>query len=976
RDWARGEVAYATKDSTRATGLWSLSVWTPAPGVYEVSILTSDNNGLEVKDIQFIEIYDPNSNRLTRSQYLWAKGGNAVVPGETTTISIGSSASEIFLIKQLDRKAPHKDNGQFIPLSNEKKTFTFGATEADRGGYGAAFFFVKDNRFYSFEEVIAVPWSNKEISVEFATFREKTLPGTNEKWTVTVRGTKGEKLAAEMLVSMYDASLDAFQPHQWLKPDLYPEYSQLHEGQTGMNFTSVLSDQKEQTTDYKQIEKVYDQLLVDIAGGRPTIFRSMNDGTPGNVTKTISRQRGKSLPSETRTEINYAVQDSGLQEVVGDRSIVTKPPISVRRNFNETAFFFPHLLTDKNGDITFSFTTPEALTRWKLQTLAHTKELAFGSAQKELITQKELMVQPTAPRFLRQGDRVEFTAKIVNLSAKEVTGQAEFQLVDASTNQSVDGWFLNSFPNQYFTVAPGGSEVVKFPMEVPYQFTGALLWRVIARAGTFSDGEEMTLPLLTNKVLVTETIPLTVKSPGVKKFSFPALSNSNSPTLVHHALTVEYTTNPAWYAVQALPFLLENVEENAEAVWNRFYANALAGRVVSASPRIRQLFATWKTFDTATLFSNLQKNEELKSALLRETPWVLQAKSEEAQKKQIALLFDLVKRQEELLNNLEKLKQWQSGNGAFSWMKGAPDDRYMTQYILTGLARLRKLHALPQALELQVSGMEKKALQYLEAKITEDYTLLIRKKVNLKANHLQPLHIQYLYLISLNNATPSRGATIAVDYYRKQALQFWTVQSNYLQGLIALALQRRDQPASTAIIKSLKETAIRDAELGMYWKSTNTSDRLFWHKAPIETQALLIEVFTEIDKDQKTVDALKTWLLLNKQTNNWQTSKATADACYALLLQGTNWLTAEPAVEIKLGATTINSNDQKVEAGTGYFKKTIATALIKPAMGNITVTHEKGSVQTGMPLQAQPSWGAIYWQYFEEADKVLRGGKP
>ncbi len=975
RDWAKGQVVYMDQDSTRANGVWLLAAWEPAPGIYEVALSAKDKDGLEVKDIQFIEIYDPNSDRLTTPQYLWTKGGNSIVPGETTRVTIGSSAPDIFLIQQTDKKNRDGANARFIALNSEKQQFTFGATEGDRGGYGVQFFFVKDNRLYNLHEVISVPWTNKEIAINFATFREKTLPGSDEQWTVTIKGAKGEKVAAEMLASMYDASLDAFQPHNWTMPPLYPEYSQPFDGEPGMNFTSVPSFQNDQSSNYKQVDKIYDQLIFDQFGRQFGRVEMLNEMATVGVKKTAALQRG--VPSaKAGAALENQVKDIELQLIERDTTTVANQVVSIRRNFNETAFFFPHLTTDKNGDISFSFTTPEALTRWKLQTLAHTKELAFGSAQRELITQKELMVQPAAPRFLRQGDRIEFTAKIVNLSAKEITGQAEFQLVDATTNQSVDGWFLNSFPNQYFTVAAGGSEMVKFPMEVPYQFTGALVWRVIARAGNLSDGEEMSMPVLTNKVLVTETLPLIVRSPGVKNFSFGRLLKSSSPTLVQHALTVEYSSRPAWYAVQALPFLMENVEENVEAIWNRFYANALATHIVSASPRIRQVFATRKTLDTAALLSNLQKNEELKAALLRETPWVLQAKTEEAQKKQIALLFDLVKRQETLQNDLDKLKQWQLGNGAFSWMKGAPDDRYMTQYVLTGMARLRKLDALPNAVESGISGIEKRALQYLEAKIVDDHALLIRKKVDLKKNHLQPIQIQYLYLQSLYNRTPSKTATAALNYYRKQAAQFWASQSNHLQGLIALALHRSNQPAiSGAIVKSLKENAIMDAQLGMYWKGDRYYPQLYWHQAPIETQALLIEVFTEIGKDQKTVDACKTWLILNKQTNNWRTSKATADACYALLLQGTDWLSAAPAVEIKLGTTTINSNDQKGEAGTGYFKTTIAGALIKPAMGNITLTPEKGPGQAGQSLPPQPSWGAVYWQYFEDIDKVSRGGK-
>ena len=191
--------------------------------------------------------------------------------------------------------------------------------------------------------------------------------------------------------------------------------------------------------------------------------------------------------------------------------------VQIRKNFNETAFFFPDLHTDSTGAIEFSFTMPEALTKWKLQTLAHTKDLAIGLSTKEVVTQKQLMVQPNAPRFFREGDRMEFSAKIVNLTDSEFTGQAQLQLFDATTNQSVDGWFQNMFPNQYFTVAAGQSEAVKFPIQIPYLFNKALTWRIVARTVPsfgepgWADGEEDAMPVLTNKTLVTETLPLNMK---------------------------------------------------------------------------------------------------------------------------------------------------------------------------------------------------------------------------------------------------------------------------------------------------------------------------------------------------------------------------------------------------------------------------------------------------------------------------------
>ncbi|MGN6164774.1 MAG: alpha-2-macroglobulin family protein, partial [Flavisolibacter sp.] len=733
---------------------------------------------------------------------------------------------------------------------------------------------------------------------------------------------------------------------------------------------------------YRQSSKLYDQFIFN---GNNLVYGYFQNksirlrGIAAESSKPTSNAIAYDSAVAPLMEKPLAGQASGIkiQDVVVTAIDLDKKQIpqqiQPRKNFNETAFFFPDLRTDKDGAIEFSFTVPEALTRWKLQTFAHTKDLAFGLSQKELITQKELMAQANAPRFLRQGDHMEFSTKIVNLSDSEITGQVQLELLDANTNQSVDGWFMNTFPNQYFTVAAGQSEVVQFPIQVPYQFNSALIWRVTARAGNLSDGEENILPVLTNKILVTETMPLPMRGSGTKTFSFDKLLHSDeSETLQSQSLTVEYISNPAWYAVQALPYLMEYPYECAEQTWNRYYANALAATIVNASPRIRKIFEHWKVIDTTALLSNLEKNQELKSALLEETPWVLQAKSETQQKKNIALLFDMVRMNNERQSNLEKLKQMQSPNGGFVWFKGGPDDLYITQYILTGIGHLKKLGVPVEDLKSIVST----SLPYLDKKIKDSYEKLIKNKIDLSKQQIGYIEIQYLYMRSFFSEHPiAKSTQTAYDFYRKQAQKFWTKQNKYMQGMIALSLNRTgDKQTPQAILKSLKETSINNEELGMYWQNSSFGYSWSWWYAPIETQSLMIEAFDEINKDTKTVDDLRTWLLKNKQTNNWPTTKATADACYALLLQGTDWLNVEPDVEIKLGNTVVSSKDQTTEAGTGYFKKTIEGNKVNPAMGNIVVNVQQP--QTPNAKLPNTSWGAVYWQYFEDMDKITPAATP
>jgi hypothetical protein len=1014
RSWQKEEMVLEQSDSTNENSKFKIPRLPDGqenskfnPGYYEVEVSTKDKDGNEVKDIEYIELYNEKSNQLTKPNYLWTQGSNPIEPGEKTSIQLGSSANDLFLIQQIDKttsnREPEIGNYQTYTLSNEKRSFNFTAKESERGGYGVNYFFVKDNRFYEFNDVIRVPWTNKDLKIEYATFRDKTLPGSKEKWKVKITGYKNEKVAAEMLASMYDESLDQFRFKSWTIPYLWPYYYSGQRWNGSYNFSQLISQQRSNNnSDFKYLSKEYDYLIFSrlnyVNGYGGNVFRIRGISTIVNPTKALAEVVTTGYGAQNRKSDTTAFNPDNGENKIFEKVDVTLPDgthivngrivnkkesqgndqlVQVRKNFNETAFFFPDLHTDSTGAIEFSFTMPEALTRWKFMALAHTKDLAFGYSTKEIVTQKQLMVQPNAPRFLREGDRIEFSAKIANLTEKELTGSAELQLFDAATNELVDGAFQNMYANQYFTVGAGQSEAVNFQLQVPYQFNKALTWRIVAKAGDFSDGEEASLPVLTNRMLVTETLPLNMRGTGTKNFKFEKLLNSgNSETLQNHALTIEYTSNPAWYAVQALPYLMEYPYECAEQTWNRYYANSLASMIAKSSPRIKQIFEKWKTEDTAALLSNLQKNEELKSVLLEETPWVLDAKNEEQQKKNIALLFDMVRMSNELNAAYEKLKQIQSSNGGFVWFKGGPEDPYITQYIITGIGHLKKLNAFTKEQETNLKQILTTAIPYLDKKIKEDYNDLVKYKTDLKKYVPGYSEIQYLYMRSFFPEYPIAAASQkAYNYFRERTQKTWTQQNKYMEGMIALSLHRTGDTKTPAdILKSLKETSINNEELGMYWK--DISSGWFWYQAPIETQSLLIEAFQEVGKDTKTVDDLKTWLLKNKQTNNWQTTKATAEACYALLLQGSapiaiGGISEAPQVEIKLGNTIINSANNTQEAGTGYFKKIIEGQNVSPEMGNINVTIKPSNDQTTIT-----SWGSVYWQYFEDLDKITPAATP
>ncbi len=1004
KNYEAGETVFEKTDSTNSQ--WSMVNGQWKAGWYRITATAKDKYGETVKSEKYIQVYS-NKNATTDNPVELRVQNNEAEPGQKISYNIATDFNSVWLINTLTKIDEETKTSSQSITNNQPYKNEITILEKDRGVMAVSYAFVQHNRVYWGNESFSIPWSNKELSIDYSTFRDKLLPGSEEKWTVKISGNKGEKVTAEMLAAMYDASLDQFKPHNWAALNIWPTlYTSLN--WTGNGFDAVNSEEYERNeNDYLSLpEKTYDQLLfannsdlndVIVTGyaavKRKDVTGSVSEVRVANAAPQISQDKftlNKSAKKEELKEGEIIEQDSVVLTVNNQQQTINQPQI--RKNFNETAFFFPDLKTDADGNTSFSFTMSEALTQWKLMTFAHTKNLASGYSEKTTVTQKPLMVQPNAPRFLREGDALEFSAKIVNLSDKEITGTTQLELLDAATGKPVDGWFKNIFPTQYFTVGTGQSAAVKFPMEIPFNFNSAMTYRIVAKSSDttansngFSDGEEMAIPVLTNRMLVTESMPINLRNQTTKNFTFEKLLNSgNSQNITNQALTVEYTSNPAWYAVQALPYLMEYPYECAEQTFNRYYANTLATYVSNSMPKIKAIFDKWRTIDTAALLSNLQKNEELKSALLQETPWVLAAENESEQKKNIALLFDMVKMSKETDKTIAQLKDMQSSNGGFVWFKGGADDRYITQYIITGIGHLKKLNALSgnNANQLKdIMGIANKAIPYLDKKIKDDYDNLIKHKINLKNNTLSNAAVQYLYMRSFFTETfIAPSVQTAYNYYREQAKKYWLSNSKYMQAMIALALNRsQDNTTPKAIIRSLKENAISNNELGMYWKEW-TNGGYYWYQAPIESQAIMIEAFTDIDKNIATVNDLKTWLLKQKQTQNWGTTKATAEACYALLIptiqkgdMSTSILNAEQEVTINLGNTTIKSTNNKTEAGTGYFKKTIEAKDVKPEMRNIKVTV---SSSQNSSLAAETSWGAVYWQYFEDLDKITFAETP
>ena len=945
-------------------------------GTYCLKIISTDVFGENVENTKYFTLFSPKSKNIPNNAVNWftiLKGEGE--PGDTASFLIGSKAKNVYATYQviLNNAIEKKE---VIKISDQQKLIEIPIEEKYRGNFKINIVFVKDNRIYIDKHIFKVPFSNKKLDLEFASFRNKLLPGQNEEWKIKIRNNKGEKVFAEMLAGMYDASLNAFSQNNWMF-DLYKTNQNSLSWKTHNSFGQNISNtfSIENIVGIYPVTQLYDQINFF---GLNTFGRNVyGQGLKGSRIPITNQVAFDNVSVEGKGVLINIV-DNDLEEETDDipgfekEEKHTSPQFQIRRDFKETAFFYPDLETNEDGDVIIKFKIPETLTKWKFMGLAYTKELQTGQIQKELVTQKKLMVIPNAPRYFRQGDTIIFCSKIVNLSKKQLSGEANLEFFDAFTMKPIDDILNNIITEKTFSVEEGQSTAVCWKISIPTKLE-AITYRITAKADNFSDGEENTLPVLTNRILITESLPLPIKGKESKHFEFKKLLNSKKgrgeTSIENYRLSLEFTSNPAWYAIQALPVLNEPKYKCTDNIFSQFYANSIASHIINSSAKIKRIFDIWSEFQPKAFLSNLEKNQELKSIILEQTPWVLQAKNETERKRRLAMLFDFNKMSNQLRNSLEKLKQMQSGNGGWPWFEKMPDSRFITQYIISGFGHLDNLGITNIRSEKPVWNMIQNGIRYLDNRINEDYKRLKEnhpEKMN--KNHLNRHQIQYLYAksffvcdIDVNNNK------IAYEYYLGQAAKYWTTQSKYLQGMIALALNRTgDEITAKKIIKSLKEKALHSDEMGMYWRNERG---YYWYQAPIENQALMIEAFDEIVDDKNSVEEMKIWLLKHKQTNSWHTTKATTEACYALLLRGSDLLTTENDVEIKIGKEIIDPNTSeniKTEAGTGYFQTSWNGSEIQPDMGNITVTKNIEGV----------AWGAVYWQYFEDLDKITSHETP
>jgi len=1071
-----------------------------ASGIYQVVISARNEKGDTTSITKYVTLMADPPKAINTDEWV-IPVSNSVKPGSNAEFLVGLNEKINVLMEYYS--GAKLISSKWTTIDKGQQSVKVPVAVADKDP-AVQFLTVSHNRIYSSYEKINLINPGNNLKIKFITFNNKLEPGQKEQWKLQVSGANNEKLATEMVASLYDASLDDIESGQnWAHaldergkyapnyfawnsyefvsavntmPLSYPNfnYSTISREYEQLNlfgydyygsYNNGYSEYQQRLQADKQLKEDYlqnAQLIkngYDISGyvkdngggvGLPGVSINIKGTSIGTTTNSVGyfkirvpmngtlvftfigyEKREVATSKTENINVKLKQDGSGLNEVVVtgygvQKSMVIAGPVGngtsirlrgmtsasttlngkvaglkvadpgaanqlaevqvindagaqayktdiseykaspykprqpiIRKNFNETAFFYPQLRTNDKGEILIDFTIPQSLTKWRFEAFAHTQQLQTGYIENEIVTQKQLSISANMPRFLREGDTLTVSARLANLTAAELKGKVTIQLFNALTMQPVNLLLNAADSTQQVTIGASTNKGISFKLVIP-QGLDALTYRLTADAGNYSDGEENTLPVLPNRMLVIESLPMMVRAGQTRDYTFDKLINNTSTTLKSKTLTLEYTQNPAWYAVQALPYMMEFPYECSEQVFSRYYANSLATSLVNHMPVIKRVFDQWKNTNSTELLSNLEKNQDLKSTLLEETPWLQDATSESEQKKRIALLFDLNKMSNEMQLNLDKLQKRQLPDGGFTWFGGNEADRYITQHIIAGIGQLFHLNVATEK-DQELKEISDKAIQYLDDQLVTD-DKAAKKLLKYETRGLGSTEIHAWYALSYySDKQMSAAVKAAFTNYLTRAEKQWVSQSIYQQGLIALTMQRNGKPlVAQAIIKSLKETAQQSDDLGMYW-SRNTYG-YFWYQSPIETQSLMIELFTETGNNQKAVEEMKIWLLRSKQTSDWKTTKATAAACYALLMKQEDWLSPDATSTITLGGKLLVElkPDVKGDAGTGYIKTTWADEQIKPAYGKVEIKNNGKSI----------SWGALHWQYLEQLDKI------
>lgn len=947
------------------------TMWQNVPsGRYRLTAWATDSLGHRVESTASFVLFSKEDRRPpVHAPLFFHERKMEVAAGEKASFCLGTSFKDAWVWMDVFTGGKRIES-RLLQLSDTLMSVEMPYLDSYDESVTLLFNTLKEGELYSQTAFLKRTQSNRTLQMKWEVFRDRLRPGQEEEWRLVVTTPEGLPASAEMLALMYDASLDKLYPNRqswgvFFAPQL--DWRNVRLNAVGRLYLSpyfTIPDWKVPGWSFDrfcspwlvpQVMEIRDDALVVGYG---------SSRTPTLVGGTVLQKSASNAIFNTKEEAGLAVEaayapptadDVLFEEEVVNTAETLQPDADLRTNFAETAFFYPQLRTNERGEVVVAFTLPQSLTRWNFRGYTHTKDMQTGLLEASVVSAKEFMLRPNLPRFFRMGDQARVAATVSNLTEGTIKGRVTLQLFDPTTEKVI------LTRREKFETEAGRNAAVSFAFDVDdrYPLLGV---RLTADGGNFSDGEQHVLPVLSNQEYVTETLTFDLKGNDACTLRLDTLFNHNSSTATQRRLTVEVTGNPAWMAIQALPSLTQPDGENAISWAVAYYANTLAAAIAQSQPRIREVIEAWQASGQSkeTFLSRLEQNEDLKNMLLSETPWLAEATSDTERMQRLVQLFDANRQRNLTLSALTRLKELQGEDGAWSWYKGMGSSRDITTYIATLLVRLPLLTGSP--LDADASAMKQCAFAYLHQEALKEYKRLReaeRKGTQITA--LSPDAFDYLYLLALDADAMKQADKEVHNYFLSLLPRQLTTASIQRKAQAAVILQAAGRKADAqAFEASLKEHLVQEKTMGAHFAFND--GYYSWGMMPVTTHVAAMEALSRFEGNATIMEEMKRWLLKQKQTTQWNTPVASADAIYALLCNGRNWLADRGDVTLTLGRERLRTTDTSARPlqGLGYIKETYeeGNAALKARTLEVE-KHDEGM-----------AWGAVYAQYLSPVADV------
>lgn len=924
-------------------------------------------------------VYDVNATKVPVDTLDWFNQRDFIFDADhqQARIQIGTSAPQQHIVYTIATKDSVIEQG-VLDIKNEVFTHVIDYKPEYNNGILVTYAWVKNDVCYTHSASITRPLPDKKLDVAWKTFRNRLTPGQKEEWTLIVSKDKKKIARAQILASMYDKSLDQIVGHQfyfnpglgytlpfmsWFgttynSSTLYGEQPLKPLNAPDLVFTTFDAYSNVAVAGYSSIKirgrsKLYYEETKEIVPGSTRAMRAKDITKPEVMSVALEGSvYGLRVNENSVSKEDNATPDANSNKVGNNKEAnEMNNALETRRNFAETAFFYPNIQTNEEGEASFTFTLPESVTTWKFMAFAHDKDMNYGFLTDETVAQKTVMMQPNMPRFLRIGDKGVLSSQLSNLSLKAIKGVATLEVIDPETQKVLYS------QNKKYALGAQSAQGLDFNFDTS-KWPSLVIIRCVASGKGFSDGEQHYVPVLSDSEWVTNSTTFTLTKPQTKAINTASLFASDAQK---KQLTIEYTQNPAWLSILSLPSIAEPKDKNAIDIVAALYANITARAILNASPNIKNVLEIWRKNPTkeTPLTSALEQNAELKSLVLAETPWVLEADKETMQRQQLINYFDESQIDYRLKQQTDALKDLQTFQGGFAWYPDMRSNGYVTMVVSELLGRLNQRNLIDNDLQLVLN----KGLRYIERDLTNRLEELEKSVVG-KYNtyYLHETIAHYLYVHALGDSQKQSSKVVSDDYLFTKILPLSKDLTIYGKAKVAYALYKRRAnnaqylAKAKELLNSIKEYSVYNEEKGRFFNTYKAP--YSWLDGRVPTQVAAIELLqTMAQEDEQTIAQMQQWLVQTYRSLRKQSALNAVDVAYVLVgnkkdaMQLDN-LTQAPAIKI-------NSNKvetAKASAGLGYVK--VSQLVNNPPV----VTIEKNDNTT--------SWGAVYAQFEQKITDV------